>query len=156
MSNKTFFYLLGSAMAFILALGTTIAWAGSVTYSSQQGESRVYYSVVNTSFLNPQVAKQHKVVRSKSQALIHVSVQKKNDQGAFLPTSAIIQGHRAYNSQQRQPINFREIRKGNKTIYYISDFPFQDAQQLNFQLSVQPDPNQPAFALNFYKQLFVN
>jgi hypothetical protein len=56
---------------------------------------------------------------------------------------------------QAQQLEFKKIDEGN-ALYYIGDFRFTEDEQLKISLSVQPDPNQPAYSIEFDQRFYVD
>lgn len=112
----------------------------------------VHYSVFNTSFLTPQVAQAYNIVRSGSKALMNIAVLKKQADGSMKNVSAIVTGEQ-YDLVRHDPLAFQEVRE-EQAIYYLSSFEFQNRTTLYFTIMIQPDPNQPAYKLEFNKMLY--
>ena len=55
--------------------------------------------------------------------------------------------------QMRTPLKFVEIREQD-TIYYLAAFDFENEDLLTFKISVQPQQDQPAYALKFQKKMY--
>jgi hypothetical protein len=112
----------------------------------------VHYSVFNTSFLTPQVAQGYNIVRSGSRALMNIAVLKKQPDGSMKNVTAIVTGEQ-YDLVRHDPLEFKEVREEH-AIYYLSSFEFQNRATLYFTVMIQPDPNQPAYKLEFNKMLY--
>ena len=111
---------------------------------------QVHYNAFGSSFLTPEVAQSYSIQRSKVRGVVNISVlDSRADNSAVV---AQVSGQARNLVGQTQPLAFRQIREG-EAIYYIAEFRFTDDELLNFELQIQPDPNTPAYPLEF-KQHF--
>jgi hypothetical protein len=117
------------------------------------GPYEILYSVMPTTFISESVAASYQIVRGNDQALINVSVRKR-DGSSDVAHAATVSG--SYSDlMQSKPLAFREIREQG-AIYYIAAFRHGDKELLRFELKVQPDPDQPAQTITFTRKLFVD
>lgn len=119
------------------------------------GRYEIHYNAFNSSFITSEVAQQNNLVRSKYRALVNVSVLKIGEDGSKEATTAIVSGQAANLLGQAQQLEFKKIDEGN-ALYYIGDFRFTEDEQLKISLSVQPDPNQPAYSIEFDQRFYVD
>jgi len=56
---------------------------------------------------------------------------------------------------QNSTINFIEINEGD-AIYYIGQFEFSNAENLRFNIEVQPENNGPVYPLSWTSKLYIN
>ncbi|WMS85896.1 DUF4426 domain-containing protein [Pleionea litopenaei] len=121
-------------------------------FSKDVGPYIVHYSVFNSDFLTPEVARQYGLTRSKSLALINVSIIDKATQQGI---SASVRGN-AYNlAGQNKSLAFKEIKEQN-AIYYIANFRFSNEERLSFKLIISPDGSTDEYAVDFTKTVYVN
>ncbi|MEH6627591.1 MAG: DUF4426 domain-containing protein [Motiliproteus sp.] len=114
----------------------------------------VHYNAFNSSFVTPEVASAYGLQRSKYRALMNVAVLKK--EGGKKPSvNAVVTGSFNNLIGQNQDLSFVEIREG-ESIYYIASFRFTDDEVLDFEIKVQPDPNAPAYIVNFKQHFYVD
>ncbi|WP_421867481.1 DUF4426 domain-containing protein [Motiliproteus sp.] len=114
---------------------------------------QIHYNALGTTFLLPEVAEQYQIQRSKVRGLVNISVLDSSaDHRAVV---AQVSGEIRNLVDQRQPLNFRQVREGD-AIYYIAEFRFTDDERLFFELQVQPDPNGPVYPLNFEQHFYVD
>ncbi|RDE18922.1 DUF4426 domain-containing protein [Motiliproteus coralliicola] len=112
---------------------------------------QIHYNALGTTFLLPEVAEQYQIQRSKVRGLVNISVlDSRADNSAVV---AQVRGEIRNLVDQRQPLNFRQVREGD-AIYYIAEFRFTDDERLFFELQVQPDPNGPSYPLNFEQHFY--
>ena len=119
------------------------------------GDYIIHYNAFNSSFIQPNVAKAYGIKRSKTKGLLNVSVLQKQADGTAKPVSAVVKGEVVNLISQKQTLSFSKIDETD-ALYYIGDFGFTDDQVLRFNLQVQPDPNQPAYDINFEQRFYVD
>ena len=139
---------------------TALLLISSLSFSAAQAEQsltengfEIHYNAFNSGFLTPEVAQANNLTRSKVMALLNISVLKIDSDGAKTPTTAIISGEAKNLLQQVKTLEFRKIDEGD-AIYYLSSFRFSDEEQLNFEVQVQPDPNQSPITLRFSQTFY--
>jgi len=119
------------------------------------GDYEIHYNAFNSSFVEPDVAKTYGLKRGKRRAMLNVSVLKKDGDGKMKPISALVSGSAANLLDQRQEMEFIKIDEGN-AIYYIGQFGFSDDMVMRLQVQVQPDPNKPAYNLQFEQRFYTD
>jgi hypothetical protein len=142
-------------------LGTLVClilWALSSPATAQQftrfGEVDVHYAVVNTSFLEPQVAAAYGITRGKRRAIVNISILEADSSPVPVARSAIVSG-RVRDLISAPALDFMEIREQN-AIYYIADFHILDKQLHRFEVDIQLDPNQPPYQLRFEQKVYAD
>lgn len=113
----------------------------------------VHYSAFTTDVLNPAVAKQYRIQRSKSRAMLNVSVLKKVMGTTGKPVRASIIGSATNLSQQLRKLSIRELAEDG-AIYYIAVVNISNNETLKFTLEIRPEGEEKAFTLSF-DQAFV-
>ncbi|MBA4503655.1 DUF4426 domain-containing protein [Marinobacterium marinum] len=136
-----------AALAF-----SPLSWAEQAI---SDGVYEIHYNAFNSSFITPEVAQQNGLMRSKYRALVNVSVLKLQDDGSKQAVTAIVSGQAANLIGQAQQLEFKKIDEG-KALYYIGGFRFTEDEQLKISLSVQPDPNKPAYNIEFDQRFYVD
>lgn len=145
-----------ATLSRLLALAALIASPlAAAEQSIADGRYEIHYNAFNSSFITPEVAQQNGLVRSKYRALVNVSVLEVGSDGRQQPTTAIISGQAANLLGQAQKLAFKKIDEGN-ALYYIGSFRFTEDEQLKITLSVQPDPNRPAYNIEFDQRFYVD
>lgn len=133
-----------------LALSASFAQADQfVAY----GDYEVHYNAFNSTFIEPQVAQSYGLTRSKTLALINVSVLQKASDGSKTPVTAIVKGTASNLIGQSSNISFKKIEETD-ALYYIGSLPFSNDQLMRIALDVQPDPNQPAYSIQFEQTFY--
>ena len=103
------------------------------------GDYDVHYSVLNSTFISPEVAKAYGIVRGKDRALINIAVRQNLDRGMSKAKKSIISGHSS-DLIHRTELEFREIIE-QEAIYYIAELRFNNKELRTFTIKIQPDPN---------------
>ncbi len=116
------------------------------------GKYEVHYSVLNTTFLSPQVAAAYGVVRGKDKALINVAIRENLPGGKDKAKRAIVSGN-SFDLIHRKELAFEEIVEQD-SVYYIAELGFRDKELLAFTIKIQPDPNISPYILKFSKTLY--
>jgi len=109
----------------------------------------VHYVVVNTLFLQPDVAARYSVVRAKDRAIVNLSVLDRD--GAALLGE--VTGSTVNLLSQQSPLQFSVIREGD-SIYYIAPIRYTDQDVLRFRISVTV-PDRAPMNLDFQQQMYV-
>ena len=145
--NKWFLSLL------LLTLMPT-TWAEDKPFQTFD-DYKVFYSIFNSSFIKPEIARAYNITRGKDYGLVNISVIKTSKSGDSLGLPAIVKGTAANLMQQRKDLKFLEIIEKN-AVYYLAQFRFANEEVLNFSIQVAPVPKQKTYELKFTKTLYVD
>ncbi len=138
--------------AFLL-LGFIASYSFAQEDTSQTfGDYEVHYSVFNSSFITPDIAKAYGIVRSKSQALVNIAVLKKQLDGSMQAVSAVINGD-VFDLVHRANLEFSEVREQD-SVYYLANFDISHKIKVYFTVIVQSDPNTSPFKVTFNRTLY--
>lgn len=118
------------------------------------GNYRVHYNAFNSDILAPEVAKAHNLSRSSYEAVVNITVQKKNALGSFAPVKAKVEGKASDIYSSIRKLKMREVVEGN-SVYYLAELPITDGQKLTFDIKVSPKGDNHAYPLSFSQQFFV-
>lgn len=158
--RKSLLSRLAAAPLFVVALPlySSLAIAQDVLQptiesSKSVGPYEILYSLVPTTFISEDVAASYHIVRGKDQAMINVSVRKKDGAGDTASTAAVSGSYS--DLMQSKPLAFREVREKD-AIYYIAAFRHGNKELLRFELKVQPDAAVPMQTIVFSRKLFVD
>ena len=116
------------------------------------GDYDVHYSVLNTTFLEPDIAQQYGITRGKDQAIVNISVRKNLRDGSDKAQRVVISGTSS-DLIHSTDLRFKEVIENN-AIYYIAPLRFNDKELRSFTISVQPDPNIKAYTVKFNHTLY--
>ncbi|WP_296061314.1 DUF4426 domain-containing protein [uncultured Amphritea sp.] len=151
--------LIKKTTAALLLIAGLLGGAFSTSATAEQmvshGDYMIHYNAFNSSFIQPDVASSYGIQRGKTKGLLNISVLKKQADGSTKPVSAMVSGDVTNLISQKQTLNFKKIEETG-ALYYIGDFGFTDDQVLRFNLQVQPDPNQPAYSINFEQRFYID
>lgn len=123
--------------------------------SIQYKDYTIHYNAFNSTVIDANAAKKYQLTRSKFIGMVNIAVIKNNSDGTQSAVKSFNQGTVANLIQQQQALKFTTISEG-KAIYYIASFKFADKEHMNFEIAVQPDPNQPAKVITFNQQFYVD
>jgi hypothetical protein len=118
------------------------------------GDYVVYFNALNTDSLTPEVAREYGIVRSKSRAMLNVSIHKKQENGQTVAVTGAVAASAINLTGQLKPMTLREIREG-EAIYYIGELAITDAEVLIYTVDVTPSNESSRFTVRFKKQFFV-
>ena len=109
----------------------------------------VHYSVVRSTFLQPEVAARHDIVRAKNRAIITISALHDDTK----PPPDRITGTVTNLLSQQIPLEFNLIEEGSAR-YYLATFLFTDEEPLRFkvQLHLADGPHEFSFKQPVYAQ----
>lgn len=141
---------------FIIALSLFLSVISASLWAEQSktfSDYVVYYNAFSTDMLQPSVAKQYGIKRSKNRAMFNISVQKKIMGTAGQPVAADITGKAINLNAQTKTLNPRKIVEGT-AIYYIGEFPVTHREVLDFDFNITPEGEQNLFNLKFRQQFF--
>ena len=136
-----------------LLFSLTLMSSAQAEQSLTQNGYEVHYNAFNSGFLTPEVAQANGLTRSKVMALLNVSVLKIADDGTKRSVNALVSGEAKNLIGQIKTISFKKIDEGD-AIYYLGSFRFSDEEMLNFDLDVQPDPNQSPISVRFSQTFY--
>lgn len=148
---------------FLLAsLCLLLAASPAFVAAAQEGVERVgdyeiYYNVLPTSFLNPQVAEGYKIVRSKGQGMVRVTVLHRLVDGSSEPVKARVSGHAGNLAGQLNNLGFHTHQVGqDQGFVNLATFRFAHDDPMRFNLRVTYDSKKPAYELSFIRRLYMD
>jgi len=121
------------------------------------GDYEIYYDVLPTSFLNPQVAQGYGVVRSKGQGMVRVTVLRRLADGSGEPVKARVSGHAGNLAGQLNGLSFHTHEVGQSQGFFnLATFRFAHDDPMRFKLRVTYDSKKPAHELAFIRRLYMD
>lgn len=117
------------------------------------GDYRIHYNTFNSKMLTPQIAQNYDIRRSGHNAVLNITVQKKDENGGYQPEPAMINATTKTITGLQKSVAMTEINEG-EVVYYIGQFKFVDGEKLKFDVTVIPTGSQTV-ALQFEQQFFV-
>lgn len=134
----------------LIASGTGVSHAQQ---SERFGPYELHYSVVNTTFLAPEVAANYGIVRGKKRAILTLAVREHLGDSSVTRVTQL-QG-RTWDLIQNQTLDFLEIREG-EAVYYIADFKFINEEWRFFEVDFRPEGADQTYTFEFKHQLYVD
>jgi Domain of unknown function (DUF4426) len=122
------------------------------------GDYVVYFNALPTDQLTPEIAREYGIVRSKSRALLNVSIHRKVESAPSVAVTGAVSASAINLNGQLKPMTLREIREGGESeaIYYIGELAITDAEILVYTIDVTPSNEPSRFTVRFKKQFFVD
>ncbi len=112
----------------------------------------IHYNAFNSTFVQPDIAQNVGIQRSKRKALVNVSVLK-IDGDKKTPVKATVTGKASNLAEQHQSLDFKKVDEGD-AIYYLGQFGFTNGQVFRLSINVQPDPNKAPFNIKFEQKFY--
>ena len=125
-----------SVKAFRTLWVLAVAFFASFSSAEQKqtlGDWDVHYIVVNSTFFEPEVARQYSIQRSQFNALVNISVLDKETQKA---QSVAITGQATNLIGNSKKLTFKEVKEGD-AIYYLAQIPFRHKENYRFDINVR-------------------
>ncbi|MBT2969539.1 MAG: orotate phosphoribosyltransferase [gamma proteobacterium symbiont of Ctena orbiculata] len=127
-------YTKSVVLFFTLLLTTMVSWAENST--SVPGFT-IHHNAIPSASLEPAIARQYGIQRSKYRGMLNVSVIKSVEGTTGRSSEAVILAKANNIRGQLISIPMRKIIEGD-AIYYIGEFRIADQETLNFEIQVQP------------------
>ena len=118
------------------------------------GNYDVHYSVINSTFIRPEIVRNYGITRGKDRALVNIAIRKRLPKGQTRAQRSLVTGKSSDLVHSAQ-LDFTEINEQN-AIYYIAPLRFNNREMRTFTIKVQPDPNIAAYTLKFSKTLYTD
>lgn len=138
---------LTSLLALVLA-----AFSAHAEQFQAFGDYQVHYIVINTTDLDPGVAKQYRINRSGTNALINISILQQQA-GPPKGVPASITGTVTNLVGQLRELGFREIREG-PAVYYLATLQVPREEMYQFDIRIQPSGAAEPFMLSFRQTVY--
>jgi hypothetical protein len=138
-----------SAFALLLVFCATLAQANSKNF----GDYTVTWSVLPSTFLTPEVAKENNLQRSKSIGIVNVAIMQTNADGTMSPVAGQVEGRVTNDNQQVRFLAFRRIQEGD-AVYFIAEYQYGTAELLTFNVTARPTGHNEELPVRFSHALF--
>ena len=116
------------------------------------GDHVVHFSAQSTDQLPPEVARAYGIVRSKSRAMLNVSILKEGTSDAVTADVSV----RTVNlAGQLKNVTMRKIQEG-EAIYYIGETGIANRETLIFNISITPEGATDTSDVSFTRQFYTN
>ena len=121
--------------------------------STRTGGYTIHHNAITTESLPVQVATAYGIQRSKSRALLNVSVVRDEPGSMGTPVHAQIRAVARTLYGQIRPIELREIVE-DQAIYYLADFPVAHREILLFEFEALPAGGRYPLRANMRQEFF--
>ena len=128
------------------------AWAEN---STQIPGYTIHHNAIPTASLDPAIAKQYRIQRSKYRGMLNVSVIKDEAGTTGISSPAVVLAKATNIRGQLISIPMRQVLEAD-AIYYIGEFRIADQETLNFDLQVQPQGESRFYKANLSQQFFID
>jgi len=122
--------------------------------SDRFGPYELFYSVINTTFLSPNVASTYGITRGKNRAFINLAVREHMDDGSTEARTMQMTG-RSWDLIANKQLAFQEINESG-AIYYIAEFKFINEEWHFFEFDFRPKGADQSFSFKYKQQLYIN
>jgi hypothetical protein len=133
-------------------LSCTNAWAENST--AIPGYT-IHHNAIPSAALDPAIAKQHGIQRSKYRGMLNVSVIKSEAGTTGKPATAVVMAKATNLLGQMISIPMRKVTEG-EAIYYIGEFRIADQETFNFELQVKPQGAAHFYTAKLSQQFFID
>lgn len=130
-----------------------LAVPASAQQSEMFGPYELHYSVVNTTFLAPEVASAYGIVRARDRAILNLALREHLDDGTTVGRPMQLQGRTWDLIQKGHPLEFTEVREG-EAIYYLADFKFINEDWRFFEVIFRPEGADETYTFELKQQLY--
>lgn len=119
------------------------------------GDYVLHFNGISTDQLQPEVAREYHVTRSKNRAMLTVSIirKKAGTIGVSVPGEVTATANNL--TGQLKNLTLREIREGD-AFYYIGDVPIAHAETLVFNINATPENTANSLEVRFLRQFYTD
>ena len=136
-----------------IRIATSIGMLPTNSYAEQAqtlGQWEVHYIVLNSTFLQPDIARQYGVQRSKYNAFVNISVLDKDSKEAQDVDVRGVATNLLGNSKE---LSFKKVQE-QQAIYYLAQLSFRNRETFRFEITVQHGNEQQT--LKFKQELVID
>ncbi len=124
---------LGAAFSILVALTSLSPQLVHAEQFEPLGNWDVHYIVLNSTFLQPEIARQYQIQRSKYNAFVNISVLDKTTKKA---QDVVVMGQAKNLLGTNKKLTFVQVKEQD-SIYYLAQLPFRDRETFRFEITVQ-------------------
>ncbi|MEC7815065.1 MAG: DUF4426 domain-containing protein [Pseudomonadota bacterium] len=133
--------------ALVLASGTSHAGA------AQFGDYQVHWSVLPSTFLAPEVARENNLQRSQGIGVVNISIMTEDENGQLKPVGGQVEGQVANDIQQVNFLAFRRVQEGD-AVYFIAQYQYRHGDLMTFNVTARPTGHDRDLPVRFTHTLF--
>ena len=142
--------------AFFMAMVFCSTALAQDSTSVRKGNYEVYYSVFNSSFLQPETAVAVGVKRAKNVALINIAIIEHLSDGTTQASKAGMIKGTAFNLVHKNTLDFQEIVEPD-AVYYLAKFKISnDNEKIVIKAAVKPENSQQVIDVDFEHHFYLN
>lgn len=123
-----------------------------VETSQTFGEYTVHFSVFNSTFISPEVAKIYGLTRASNQSLVNISLTRTSDGKTSLGLPAEVSGTATNLIQQQRTLKFQTVSEGDAT-YYLAPVRHTNEEVINFIVQVKAESASAPLTVRFTRTL---
>jgi RNA-binding protein YlmH len=113
----------------------------------------LHYSVVNTTFLAPEVAAAYGITRGDDRAILNLAVREHLSEGGTEARSMELKGRTWDLLQHTQQLEFLEVREG-EAFYSIAEFKFLNEEWRHFEVHFRPKGGDKTHTFKLRHQMY--
>lgn len=117
------------------------------------GDYVLHFNALSTDQLEPAVAKQYDIVRSKNRVMLNVSIIKKVPGATGQSVPGSVSASATNLNGQLKNLSLREVQSGG-AVYYIGDVSISGEETLVFNVDATPINESSRFSVRFARQFF--
>jgi hypothetical protein len=136
-----------NALIASLLLFVAIVAHGDDKPFKQYGNTKIYFSAFNSSFIEPAIASTYNIVRGQDKGLVNIAVIENDQAGG---KTAQVSGTVSNIFAQQQTLHFFEVREGD-AVYYLAPFEFENEDSMTFKVQVVTESGQPVKNISFQR-----
>ncbi|MGD8911995.1 MAG: DUF4426 domain-containing protein [Candidatus Thiodiazotropha sp.] len=140
---------------FILIFFFLLASTGWAENSTSIPGFTIHHNAIPTASLEPAIAKQYGIQRSKYRGMLNVSVIKSVEGTTGESSEAVILAKANNIRGQLISIPMRKITEGD-AIYYIGEFRITNQETLNFEIQVKPKGETRYYTARLSQEFFID
>ncbi len=141
-------------MKTLVLLASLTALTASAQRAMEFDQYIIHYNALNSSFLEPGIAKAYGIRRSDSRALINIAVMIKNSDETTRAVKATVTATGRNLTGQTRNIDMREIDEGKEAVYYIGELTVRNRETFDFTVLVTPEGKEKPYTVKFRQQFF--
>jgi len=130
--------------------------AESAEVSSKNfGDYVIHFNAMSTDQLEPDVARAYNIARSKSRAMLNVTILKTAKDSVGMSVAGNVEVSAANLTGQIKNLTLRQIQEGD-AVYYIGDVAIANGETLIFDIDATPDNETRKLSVRFSRQFFTD
>ncbi|MCU7944249.1 MAG: DUF4426 domain-containing protein [Candidatus Thiodiazotropha sp. (ex Cardiolucina cf. quadrata)] len=115
----------------------------------------IHHNAIPSASLEPSIARQYGIQRSKYRGMLNVSVIKSVEGTTGEPSEAVVLAKANNIRGQLISIPMRKITEGD-AVYYIGEFRIADQEKLNFEIQVQPKGETRYYTAKLSQEFYID